>query len=143
MPGKVNPTQSEALTMVVAQVMGNDVAVNVAGMSGQLELNAFLPLIAHNLLQSCRLLGDGCESFRVNCAAGLEPNVERIAGYVEGSLMLVTALSPHVGYDEAARIARTAHERGQTLREAALGLGVVTADQFDAWVRPEAMVGRA
>ena len=140
MPGKVNPTQSEALTMIAAQVMGNDVVVNVAGMSGQLELNAFLPVIAHNLLQSCRLVADGCESFRVRCAQGLEPNTERIRENVERSLMLVTALTPHIGYDDAARIARVAHERGQTLREAALELGLVAAEDFDAWVRPDKMV---
>ncbi len=143
MPGKVNPTQSEALTMAAAQVMGNDVVVNIAGMSGQLELNAFLPVIAHNLLQSCRLVADGCESFRVRCAEGLEPNVERIRENVERSLMLVTALTPHIGYDDAARIARVAHERGKTLRETALELGLVDAEQFDAWVRPEKMVGPA
>ncbi len=141
MPGKINPTQSEALTMAAAQVMGNDVVVNIAGMSGQLELNAFLPVIAHNLLQSCRLVADGCESFRVRCAEGLEPNTERIRGNVERSLMLVTALTPHIGYDDAARIARVAHERGQTLRETALELGLVDAEHFDAWVRPDKMVG--
>ena len=141
MPGKVNPTQSEALTMAAAQVMGNDVVVNIAGMSGQLELNVFLPVIAHNLLQSCRLVADGCESFRVRCAEGLEPNTERIRENVERSLMLVTALTPHIGYDDAARIARVAHERGQTLREAALELGLVDAEHFDAWVRPDKMVG--
>jgi fumarate hydratase class II len=141
MPGKINPTQSEALTMAAAQIMGNDVVVNIAGMSGQLELNAFLPVIAHNLLQSCRLVADGCESFRVRCAEGLEPNTERIRENVERSLMLVTALTPHIGYDDAARIARVAHERGQTLRETALELGLVDAEHFDAWVRPDKMVG--
>jgi fumarate hydratase class II len=141
MPGKVNPTQVEALTMAAAQVMGNDVAVGIAGMSGQLELNVFMPLLAHDLLQSCRLLADGASSFREHCAAGIEPRRERIAQNVERSLMLVTALSPHIGYDAAARIAKTAHETGQTLREAALGLGLVSAEQYDLWVRPERMVG--
>jgi fumarate hydratase class II len=142
MPGKVNPTQSEALTMAAAQVMGNDVTVNVAGMSGNFELNVYMPLIAHAVLQSCRLLADGCESFRAHCAEGIEPNEARIRENVERSLMLVTALSPHIGYDKAAKIARHAHEAGTTLREAALALGYVTAGQFDAWVRPAEMVGR-
>jgi fumarate hydratase class II len=142
MPGKVNPTQAEALTMAAAQVLGNDVAVGVAGISGHLQLNVFMPVIAHDVLQSCRLVADGCESFRAHCAAGIEPDRERIAQNLERSLMLVTALAPHVGYDAAARIAKRAHASGKTLREAALELGVVTAEQFDAWVRPERMVGR-
>ena len=142
MPGKVNPTQSEALTMAAAQVMGNDVAINVAGMSGNFELNVYMPLIAHAVLQSCRLLADGCESFRAHCAQGIEPNEARIRENVERSLMLVTALNPHVGYDKAAQIARHAQRTGATLREAAIALGFVTAEQFDAWVRPEEMVGR-
>jgi fumarate hydratase class II len=142
MPGKVNPTQSEALAMVAAQVLGNDVAVNVAGMSGNFELNVYLPLLAHALLQSCRLLADGCESFRTRCASGIEANEARIRENVERSLMLVTALSPHIGYDKAAQIARHAQRNGGTLREAALALGFVTAEQFDAWVRPQDMVGR-
>jgi fumarate hydratase class II len=142
MPGKVNPTQSEALTMAAAQVMGNDVVVNLAGMSGNFELNVYMPVIAHAALQSCRLLADGCESFRVHCALGIEPDTARVAQNLERSLMLVTALNPHIGYDKAARIARHAHATGKTLREAALELGHVTAEQFDAWVRPEAMVGR-
>jgi fumarate hydratase class II len=142
MPGKANPTQAEALTMAAAQVMGNDVAVAVAGMSGHLELNAFMPVIAYDVLQSCRLVADGCESFREHCASGIEPHRERIAHNLERSLMLVTALAPHLGYDAAARIAKTAHATGQTLRETALELGLVTAEQYDAWVRPERMTAR-
>jgi fumarate hydratase, class II len=142
MPGKVNPTQSEAMTMLCAQVMGNDVAINIGGASGNFELNVFKPLIIQNFLQSARLLADGCASFRENCAAGIEPNRERIGELMRRSLMLVTALNPHIGYDQAAQIAKKAHAEGTTLREAALALGVVTAEQFDAWVRPEDMVGR-
>jgi len=142
MPGKVNPTQSEALTMAAAQVMGNDVTVGVAGMSGHLELNVFMPVIAHDVLQSCRLLADGCESFREHCAAGIEPVRTRIAENLERSLMLVTALTPHVGYDAAARVAKTAHASGKTLRETAIELGIATGEEFDRWVRPEDMVGR-
>jgi fumarate hydratase class II len=141
MPGKVNPTQAEALTMAVARVMGNDVTVGVAGMSGNFELNAFMPVIAHTFLQSCGLIADGCDSFRKHCAEGLAPARERIRENLERSLMLVTALSPHIGYDEAARIAKAAHEKGLTLRAAALELGAVTAEQFDRWVRPGDMVG--
>jgi fumarate hydratase class II len=143
MPGKVNPTQSEALTMAAAQVMGNDVVVNIAGMSGNFELNVYMPVIGHNFLQSCRLVADGCESFRQHCAEGLEPNRERIRDNLQKSLMLVTALNPHIGYDNAARIAKTAQEKGQSLRETAIELGLVTAEDFDKWVRPEKMVGRA
>jgi fumarate hydratase class II len=142
MPGKVNPTQVEALTMAAAQVMGNDVAVGIAGMSGQLELNVFMPLLAHDLLQSCRLVADGCTSFREHCAAGIVPRRERIEMHLERSLMLVTALSPHIGYDAAARIAKAAHASGKTLRETAIELGLVTPQQYDEWVRPEKMVGR-
>ncbi len=142
MPGKVNPTQAEALTMAAAQVMGNDVAVGIAGMSGNFELNVFMPLIAQNVLQSCRLIADGCESFRERCVAGLEPDRARIAENLERSLMLVTALSPRIGYDAAARIAKTAHATGKTLRETAIGLGLVTAELYDEWVRPQDMVGR-
>ena len=142
MPGKVNPTQSEALTMAAVQVLGNDVTVNLAGLSGQFELNVYMPVIAHAVLQSCRLMAGGSESFRVNCAAGIEANRERIRENVERSLMLVTALNPHIGYDKAAKIARHAHQTGRTLREAALELGLVSAADFDAWVRPETMVGR-
>jgi fumarate hydratase class II len=142
MPGKVNPTQSEALTMACAQVLGNDVAVNIGGASGNFELNVFRPLIIHNFLQSVRLLADGAESFNENCALGIEPNRERIAQLVRESLMLVTALNPHIGYDKAAQIAKKAHREGTTLREAALSLGYVTAKQFDDWVRPENMIGK-
>ncbi len=142
MPGKVNPTQSEAMTMLCAQVLGNDVAVNIGGASGNFELNVFKPLIIHNFLQSARLLADGCDSFRRNCAVGIEPNRERIAELMRRSLMLVTALNPHIGYDKAAKIAKKAHAEGTTLREAALALGYVSAEDFDRWVRPEDMVGR-
>ncbi|MBI2960917.1 MAG: class II fumarate hydratase [Betaproteobacteria bacterium] len=141
MPGKVNPTQSEALTMACAQVMGNDVAVNIGGASGNFELNVFKPLIIHNFLCSARLLADAALSFNEHCAAGIEPNRERIASLLENSLMLVTALSPHIGYDKAAAIAKKAHAEGASLKEAALALGYVTAEQFDQWVRPEKMVG--
>ena len=141
MPGKVNPTQSEAMTMLCAQVMGNDVAINIGGMSGNFELNVFKPLVAHNFLQSTRLLADGMDSFRKNCAIGIEPNRPRIKEHLENSLMLVTALNPHIGYDNAAKIAKKAHKDGTTLRAAALALGLVTSEQFDAWVRPEDMVG--
>jgi len=141
MPGKVNPTQSEALTMLCAQVMGNDVAVNIGGSSGNFELNVFKPLLCHNFLHSCRLLADGCDSFRKNCAAGIEPNRERIQMHLENSLMLVTALNPHIGYDNAAKIAKKAHAEGTTLREAALELGLLSSEDFDRWVKPERMVG--
>jgi fumarate hydratase class II len=140
MPGKVNPTQAEALTMACAQVFGNDVAINVGGASGNFELNVFRPMMAYDFLQSCRLLADGCDSFRERCAAGIEPNRARIEELLDRSLMLVTALNPHIGYDNAARIAKKAHADGTTLREAALALGLVTAEQFDAWVRPADMV---
>jgi len=142
MPGKVNPTQSEAMTMLCAQVMGNDVTLNIAGMSGNFELNVFMPVIGYAVLQSCRLLAEGCDSFRENCAAGIEPNRERLRQNLEGSLMLVTALNPHIGYDKAAQIAKKAHKEGTTLKQAALALGYLTAEQFDEWVRPEKMVGR-
>jgi fumarate hydratase class II len=142
MPGKVNPTQAEALTMAGAQVMANDVAVNFGGASGHFELNVFKPLIIHAFLQSARLLADGCRSFEEHCARGIEPDEARIRGLVERSLMLVTALSPHIGYDRAAEIAKKAHREGATLREAALALGYVSAEDFDRWVRPEAMIGR-
>jgi fumarate hydratase class II len=142
MPGKVNPTQSEAMTMLCAQVMGNDVAVNIAGMSGNFELNVFMPVIGHNVLQSCRLIADGCDSFREHCAAGIEPNPERLDENLRKSLMLVTALNPHIGYDNAAKIAKHAHKTRKTLKEAAVELGLVTPEQFDEWVRPEKMVGR-
>jgi len=141
MPGKVNPTQSEAMTMLCAQVMANDVAVNLGGAMGNFELNVFKPLIIHDFLQSVRLLADGCRSFNDNCAVGIEPDRERIAKLMRESLMLVTALNPHIGYDKAAKIAKTAHKEGTTLKEAALKLGFVTSEQFDQWVRPEEMVG--
>ncbi len=140
MPGKVNPTQSEALTMLCAQVMGNDVAINIGGASGNFELNVFRPMIAHNFLQSVRLLADGMVSFNDHCAVGIEPNRARIDELVQRSLMLVTALNPHIGYDKAAQIAKKAHAEGLSLREAALASGHLTADQFDAWVRPQDMV---
>jgi fumarate hydratase class II len=142
MPGKVNPTQSEALTMLCCQVFGNDVAINFGGASGNFELNVFRPMIAHNFLQSVRLLADGMRSFNQHCALGIEPNHARIAQLLERSLMLVTALNPHIGYDKAAEIAKKAHSEGTSLREAALALGHVTAEQFDEWVRPEKMVGK-
>lgn len=141
MPGKVNPTQSEALTMVCAQVMGNDVAVTVGGSTGHFELNVFKPMIAANLLQSARILGQACLSFNNNCVQGIEPNYAEIKNKLENSLMLVTALNTHIGYDNAAKIAKKAHAEGTTLRAAALELGLVTEEQFDQWVRPEDMVG--
>ncbi|MDX3904607.1 MAG: class II fumarate hydratase [Pigmentiphaga sp.] len=140
MPGKVNPTQSEALTMLGAQVLGNDVAINIGGASGNFELNVFKPLLVHNFLQSVRLLADGMESFEKNCVAGLEPNAERIAELVERSLMLVTALNPHIGYDKAAQIAKKAHKENLSLKEAALALGYLTEEQFTQWVVPKDMV---
>ncbi|MES2099353.1 MAG: class II fumarate hydratase [Pseudomonadota bacterium] len=142
MPGKVNPTQCEALTMLAAQVMGNDVAVNIGGASGNFELNVFKPVIIHNLLQSMRLLADGALSFEEHCARGIEADRARIGELVQRSLMLVTALNPHIGYDKAAKIAKAAHAQGLSLKEAALASGFVTAEQFEAWVKPEAMVGR-
>jgi len=140
MPGKVNPTQSEAMTMVCCQIMGNDVAISFAGASGNFELNVFKPLIAHATLQSIRLLGDACVSFDEHCARGIEPNRAEIQHKLEQSLMLVTALAPHIGYDNAAKIAKHAHMKGKTLREAAVELGLVSVEQFDAWVRPADMV---
>jgi fumarate hydratase, class II len=142
MPGKVNPTQCEALTMLACQVLGNDVAVNLAGASGNFELNVFKPVIIHNVLQSMRLLADGALSFEEHCARGIEADRARIGDLVQRSLMLVTALNPHIGYDKAAQIAKQAHRDGSSLRDAALASGYVTAAQFDTWVRPEAMVGR-
>ena len=140
MPGKVNPTQCEALTMLCCQVMANDVAIGIGGASGNFELNVYKPLIAHNFLQSVRLLTDGMSSFEAHCTRGIEANRERIAELLERSLMLVTALAPHIGYDRAAEIAKRAHRDGTTLREAALALGHVTAEEFDRWVQPAAMV---
>lgn len=140
MPGKVNPTQAEALTMVAAHVMGNDVAIGIAGASGHLQLNVFKPMILHNMLESIELLSDAADSFREHCVLGIEPNREVIARHVASSLMLVTALSPAVGYANAAKIAKTAYEKNVTLREAAVTiLGLVTEEQFDAAVKPEAM----
>lgn len=141
MPGKVNPTQPEALTMVCAQVIGNDTAVTVGGSLGHFELNVFKPVIAANVLQSARLLGDACVSFTVNCAEGISANLPVIKQHLENSLMLVTALNTHIGYENAAKIAKKAHKESKTLREAAIELGLVTSEQFDAWVRPERMVG--
>ncbi|QGZ41653.1 fumarase class II [Pseudoduganella flava] len=139
MPGKVNPTQCEALTMLCCQVFGNDVAITMGGASGNFELNVYKPLIAHNFLQSARLLADGMRSFDEHCARGIEPNRERIGELMERSLMLVTALAPHIGYDRAAQIAKKAQHEGSTLKEAALALGYVTAEQFDQWIVPLAM----
>ena len=141
MPGKVNPTQPEALTMVCAQILGNDVAVSFAGTQGHFELNVFKPVIAANVLQSARLLGQACLSFNDNCANGIEPNHDNIKRLVDQSLMLVTALNPHIGYENAAKIAKKAHKEGTTLKEAALALELLTEDQFNEWVRPENMVG--
>ncbi len=141
MPGKVNPTQCEALTMVCAQVMGNDVAVTIAGTQGHYELNVFKPLMAANILQSARLIGDACISFTENCVLGIEPNHDRINKLVQNSLMLVTALNTKIGYYKAAEIANKAHNEGSTLKEASLELGYLTAKEFDAWVRPEEMTG--
>jgi len=140
MPGKVNPTQAEALTMVAAQVMGNHVAVTVAGASGHLELNVFKPVIVANVLRSIRLLADACTSFAEHCVEGIEPVLDRIAALLAQSLMLVTALNPHIGYDKAAHIAKKAHAEGKTLREAAIVSGFLTGEQFDQWVRPEDMI---
>ena len=140
MPGKVNPTQCEALTMLCCQVMGNDVAINIGGASGNFELNVFRPLIIYNFLHSVRLLTDGINSFNTHCAVGIEPDRARIAELVGRSLMLVTALNPHIGYDKAAKIAQRAHHEGLSLREAAIASGEVSAEDFDAWVRPEKMV---
>ncbi|MDO4700025.1 MAG: class II fumarate hydratase [Moraxella sp.] len=140
MPGKVNPTQSEAMTMVVAQVMGNDVTINMAGASGNFELNVFMPVIAYNLLQSIRLLTDACNSFNDNCAVGIEPVREKIDHFLHNSLMLVTALNRHVGYENAAKIAKTAYKENKTLKQVAVELGLMTADEFDAWVKPNEMV---
>jgi fumarate hydratase class II len=140
MPGKVNPTQPEALTMVCAQVVGNDVAVSIGGMNGHFELNVFKPLIAANVLQSARLLGDACISFNDNCAAGIVPNYEVIKEHLQQSLMLVTALNPHIGYENAAKIAKKAHKENKTLKQAAIELGLVTAEQFDQWVDPGKMI---
>lgn len=141
MPGKVNPTQNEALTMVAAQVMGNDVAITIGGASGQFQLNVFKPVMAANFLQSARLIGDACNSFNENCAMGIEPNYDGIKKHLETSLMLVTALNLHIGYENSAKIAKAALNENKTLREAAVGLGLVTDEDFEKWVRPEDMIG--
>jgi fumarate hydratase class II len=141
MPGKVNPTQCESLTMLCAQVMGNQTAVTIGGLSGHFELNVFKPLIAHNVLHSIRLLGDGAQSFTKNCLKGIEANTKRINELMSNSLMLVTALNHHIGYDKAAAIAKNAHKKGLTLKQSALELGHVTEENFDKWVNPRDMVG--
>ena len=141
MPGKVNPTQCEAITMACGQVFGNDVAINFGGASGNFELNVYKPLIIDNFLQSARLIADASESFRANCVVGIEPNPEVIERNLRDSLMLVTALNPHVGYDNAAKIAKHAYEQNSTLKKAAEDLGLVKPEDFDKWVLPEKMVG--
>ena len=141
MPGKVNPTQSEAMTMVAAQVIGNDTAINVGGLSGHFELNVFKPVMIYNLLQSIRLLADSCRSFNDHCVVGIEPNKVQIEKHLNGSLMLVTALNPHIGYDNAAKVAKKAYEENTTLKESAVALGLLTAEEFDEKVRPEKMTG--
>ena len=141
MPGKVNPTQSEAITMVVAQVMGNDAAIGFAASQGNSELNVYKPVIIYNFLQSVQLLSDSLISFNDNCAVGIEPNLETIDGLLKNSLMLVTALNPHIGYENAAKIAKTAHQNGTTLKEAALATGLLTEAQFDEYVDPSKMIG--
>lgn len=141
MPGKVNPTQSEALTMVVAQVMGNDATIGFAASQGNFELNVFKPVIIYNFLQSAKLLADGMISFNDNCAVGIEPNREEIDNKVKNSLMLVTALNPYIGYENAAKIAKKAHKEGTTLKEAALSTGLLTEEQFDEYVDPSKMTG--
>jgi fumarate hydratase class II len=142
MPGKVNPTQSEALTMVCCQVMGNHTAITIGGSQGNFELNVFKPMMIHNLLHSCKILTDSMRAFREKCVSGLEPNLDMIGNHLENSLMLVTALNNHIGYDKAAKIAKKAHLEGTTLRAAAIDLGYLTNEEFDKWVRPEDMVGR-
>jgi len=141
MPGKVNPTQCEALSMLACQVLGNDATIGFAASQGHLQLNVFKPVIAYNLLQSIRLLADGCRNFQRHCVAGMEPDAARMAEHLERSLMLVTALNPHIGYDKAAQIAKKAWAEGTTLRAAALALGFTTAEEFDAWVRAQDMLG--
>lgn len=141
MPGKVNPTQVEALSMICAQVIGNHVTITIAGSSGHLELNAFKPVIIYNLLQSIQLLSDGILSFNDHCLSGIQPNIERIKKTCEDSLMLVTALNPHIGYDNAAKIAKTAYQNNITLKEAAISLDLMTAEEFDLYVKVENMIG--
>jgi fumarate hydratase class II len=140
MPGKVNPTQCEALSMLACQVMGNDMTISFAASQGHLQLNVFKPVIIHNLLQSIQLLSDGCRNFNTHCITGLEPDPARMAEHLERGLMLVTALNPHIGYDRAAEIAKKAYAQGTTLREAAMELGYLTSEEFDQWVRPETML---
>jgi fumarate hydratase class II len=141
MPGKVNPTQCEAMTMVCAQVMGNDVSVNIGGATGHFELNVFKPVMIFNLLQSIRLIADSCQMFDEKCATGIEPNLDAIQKHLTNSLMLVTALNPHIGYDNAAKVAKKAHAEGTTLKESAMALGLLTSEEFDEKVRPEKMTG--
>ncbi|GAB1395879.1 hypothetical protein MASR1M65_06560 [Saprospiraceae bacterium] len=142
MPGKVNPTQCEALTMISAQVMGNDVAINIGGATGHFELNVFKPMMIYNFLHSARLIGEGCVSFNDKCATGIEPIAQNIKQHVDNSLMLVTALNTKIGYDNAAKIAKKAHKEHLTLKQSAIELGLLTAEQYDEWVRPENMVGK-
>jgi fumarate hydratase class II len=142
MPGKVNPTQCEALTMIAAQVLGNDVAINIGGATGHFELNVFKPVMIYNFLHSARLIGDGCVSFNDKCAVGLEPIEANIRKHVDNSLMLVTALNTKIGYYKAAEIAQKAHKEGTTLKDMAVKLGYVSPEDFDKWVRPEDMVGK-
>jgi fumarate hydratase class II len=141
MPGKVNPTQSEAMTMVAVQVMGNDAAIGFAASQGNFELNVFKPVMSHNMLHSVRILGDACRSFEEHCARGIEPDLDVIKRNLDAALMVVTALNPHIGYDAAAKLAKHAHKKGLSLRAAALELGLLTEAEFDAWVRPEDMIG--
>ena len=141
MPGKVNPTQSEALTMVAVQVFGNDAAVAFGGSQGNFQLNVFKPVMVHNVLESIQLIADACGAFNDHCAVGIEPNLAVIDKHLRESLMTVTALNPHIGYDRSAQIAKKAHKDGTTLKEAALALGFVTEEQFEQWVRPEQMTG--
>jgi fumarate hydratase class II len=141
MPGKVNPTQCEAITMVCAQVMGNNVAITIGGAQGHFELNVFKPVMTANLLNSSRLIGDASKCFTEKCVVGIKPNLEKIDQLLHGSLMLVTALNPYIGYDKATVIAKTAHKKGQTLKEAAVESGFLTAQQFDEWIKPEQMIG--
>jgi len=141
MPGKVNPTQSEAMTMVAAQVIGNDTSIAVGGSSGNFELNVFKPVMIYNLLQSIRLLGDACRSFNEHCISGIKPDRTQIEAHLKNSLMLVTALNPHIGYDNAAKVAKKAYQENTTLKEAAVALKLLTPDEFDKKVRPEKMTG--
>ncbi|NER59904.1 class II fumarate hydratase, partial [Pseudomonas sp. MAFF212428] len=140
MPGKVNPTQCEALSMLACQVLGNDATIGIAASQGHLQLNVFKPVIIHNLLESIELLADGCRNFQQHCVAGIEPDAAQMAEHLERGLMLVTALNPHIGYDKSAEIAKKAYAEGRTLREAALALGYLSDAQFDEWVRPEQML---